>query len=303
MLPFSVRSESEMSKKYLLITLLSLGPFNYYVIGQSHVKILTEGEQPKFNPSGTKIVYTHNGKVWVMNANGKHKKRIGRFLNEKRPAWNPDGKKIVFQSYGRDNSINQKFQIWIMNTDGSSPHPLLDSSYRSVEDDQRPLWSPDGKQIVFSHGKQIWIADTNGRNARPLTKDPAKIWEFVGDWSPDGQWIAYLRVDEYSEEIPQAKIWLIKSNGDGQRQFMDGVRADGVKWSKDGKFLFYSANCSIWKINIEGSESAQKIVDLDECDGWDISKNEQWIIYDNAVEETDSKIFLMQLKKGMRSNN
>ncbi|MCB0359190.1 MAG: PD40 domain-containing protein [Bdellovibrionales bacterium] len=59
---------------------------------------------------------------------------------EAHPRWSPDGTKLLYQS-------NQagSFDIWIANSDGSSPRRLTEDAGDEVE----AAWSPDGTQIVF----------------------------------------------------------------------------------------------------------------------------------------------------------
>lgn len=242
--------------------------------------ILCNGHDPAFSPDGERIAYSH-GKIWTIDVTGKNRKKIGQLTHEIGPSWSPDGKKIVFQCYGKSRPRKDIFQIWVMNSDGSEPHPLLDTSIAPLGRAQHARWSPDGKQIVFTHGNQLWIVDTSGQNARPLTKDPAKEYEYVGDWSPDGKLIAYLREERSSEY----KIWLIRPDGNDQRMLLGGISAIGAKWSKDGKFLYYSAGSAVWKIPTDGESPAKKVFDSDLDQPllhFDISNDERWITYDDS---------------------
>src|SRR5262245_13880855 len=56
-----------------------------------------------------------------------------------RPVWSPDGTQVAFQ-----NNHTGKYQIWIMNVDGSNPRQLS----RGEADDRHPIWSPDGKSLA-----------------------------------------------------------------------------------------------------------------------------------------------------------
>ena len=50
-------------------------------------------------------------------------------------SWSPSGGKIVFEK-------RRLGEIWLMNSDGSDPHFLVNGMY--------PSFSPDSKKIVFS---------------------------------------------------------------------------------------------------------------------------------------------------------
>jgi len=96
---------------------------------------------PAFSPDGKRIATTYRQsdhyEVHVMNADGAGEVRLTdtpataiadqlvkgqtpRSWNNAAPAWSPDGKQITFLT---DRS--GRWEIWVMNADGSGQHPLL----------------------------------------------------------------------------------------------------------------------------------------------------------------------------------
>ncbi len=58
-------------------------------------------------------------------------------------------------------------------------------------------FSPDGKQIAFSAVNAVWVMDYPDGVPRRLTNvERAGEGEFQPVWSPDGQWIAYVTLDD-----------------------------------------------------------------------------------------------------------
>lgn len=96
------------------------------------------------------------------------------------PAWSPDGKAIAFISgpdagdvWGggeAEKALNQR-RLWVMDADGSHKRQLTnDSKFR----DERPMWSADGKSVVFlrienEDQASVWKIDAAGGEPERLT--------------------------------------------------------------------------------------------------------------------------------------
>jgi Tol biopolymer transport system component len=94
-------------------------------------------------------------------------------------SWSPDGRLILF--VGRASEGQHK-AVWIVNSDGSSPHQfemtpacggsLSDSSSAGC---YSPEWSPDGSMIVFARSssdgstENIYIVNADGTGLRQVT--------------------------------------------------------------------------------------------------------------------------------------
>lgn len=75
-------------------------------------------------------------------------------------------------------------------------------------------------------------------------------------WSPDGQWLAYLRRDR-----GHTQVWRVRSDGSGAQQVTHAtVDVDGVAWSSDGRHILYRVR--------EGQVEAARAIDLEGRGGW-----------------------------------
>jgi len=153
------------------------------------------------------------------------------------PAWSPDGSRIAFIS-DRDRKPPYG-TIWLMNADGSDPHPLLETGdYIELG----PTWSPDGTRIAFQSNRgegvnpDIFILDiasgalTNLTNHPNMDANPA--------WSPDGTKIAFV-----SDRSGNPEIWVVNTDGSELRQItkrpsLGDWRPD---WSPDGRSLIFES--------------------------------------------------------------
>ena len=105
----------------------------------SHLHRLTNStaydEYPDISPNGRKMVFDRtvnmgNQMIFTARVDGTHEKRLtSPSVPSANPKFSPSGKKIVFSS-ARD--VGGKFQVFVMNADGSDQHrltPIESSSY------------------------------------------------------------------------------------------------------------------------------------------------------------------------------
>ena len=89
---------------------------------------------------------------------------------------NPDGKRVAYSQQAHD-----RWELSVMNSDGTYPtgittaDPILSILFDKVVHNTAPIWSPDGKQILFlsdRNGKwEFFVADANGQNIRQVLKN------------------------------------------------------------------------------------------------------------------------------------
>jgi Tol biopolymer transport system component len=96
----------------------------------------------------------------------------------------PDGQKIAVFKGGDFGGI------WVVDA-GSGNSIRLTSEGSNTW----PIWSPDGKRIIFSGGSQFTAITADGSGtATPLAAPIAASGPFAyaASWSADGKWLAYL---------------------------------------------------------------------------------------------------------------
>jgi Tol biopolymer transport system component len=168
------------------------------------------------------------------------------------PQFSPDGKRIAFAS-----QRSGKWEIWVCNSDGSSPVQLTFSQGPSTT----PRWSPDGRRIAFDSdaGGQydIWTVGEDGGKPVRMTTHPAND-EFPS-WSHDGRWIYFD-----SARTGEQQVWKMPAEGgDAIQVTRDGGYAPLE--SPDGKFLYYTKDLetsSVWRVPLGGGQATKVLENL-----------------------------------------
>ena len=161
----------------------------------------------------------------------------------------PKSSKIAFVSV-RDGN----FEIYVMNTDGSSPKRLTNNPYN----DESPSWSPDESKIAFMSNRddnhEIYVMNSDGSNQINLTNNPA--WEDAPSWSPDGNRIAFE-----SKRDGNFEIYVMNTDGSSPKRLTNNPGEDrSPSWSPSGdKITFGSIRDNSWEIYIMNSDGDNQI--------------------------------------------
>jgi len=148
------------------------------------------------------------------------------------PVWSPDGSRIVFSSNRK--GIQDLYQKSV--TGGGNEDLLLSTAQAKLATD----WSPDGRFVLFNsqdpkRSLDIWVLPLDGKG-KPFPVVDTPFDEQGGQFSPDGNWIAYQ-----SNESGRAEVYVQPFPGPGNRGLISSNGGTQVRWGRDGKELFYVA--------------------------------------------------------------
>ena len=193
-----------------------------------------------FTPDGTQLAYSRGRKVgnlWRIPIFGD---RASTWSDAERMTFDealiegfdlsPDGKHLVTSS---DRS--GKLDLWLLPSEGGEMQQLT----TDPTPDWSPSWSPDGREITFTSsrgGNFIWTISADGGEARQVTTDP-EVWMPI--YSPDGKWILA------GPDSGVGTLWRTPVEG-GESEPITEVTNAYVKWSADGKKLYFQRDGNYW---------------------------------------------------------
>ncbi len=161
--------------------------------------------------------------------------------------------KIAFKT-DRDG----KESLYVMNADGSNPHPLTDLAAHAQAVDRESL-SPDGKERLRvqdnSGNYDIYMVPADEHKAAmAITSHAAADYDPV--WSPTDALIAFVSLRTDGKDA----IFVMSPNGRDDRQltFNAGALDKHPTWSPDGKQIAFSSDRDdgrrqIYVINLDGT--------------------------------------------------
>jgi len=204
---------------------------------------------PEFSRDGRRLAIhrTEENKsaIWVMDlARGNFAPITLNVEDNSYPVWSPDGTK--FALYNRAG-------IYVRLLSGVSPdQQVLQSSQNTIVQD----WSKDGRFILYYENtaqtaRDIRALDLNAKDAKPLAVATTRFEERVGQFSPDGNWVAYetnesgrFQINVQSFPEPRDK-WQVSISG--------GIQP---RWRADGKELYFIApDLKLMAVPVNGSSS------------------------------------------------
>ncbi|MGA7791752.1 MAG: protein kinase [Candidatus Acidiferrales bacterium] len=183
-----------------------------------------------------------NVSVYWMDREGKLaplREAPGDYFN---PAFSPDGKRLAL-----DISDGKRRDIWVYEWERDTLTRLTFAG----EANQAPLWTPDGKRIVYSSQDKNgipnlwWIRSDGAGDAQRLAE--SKSPQYAASWQPDGKVLAFTENNHATGNI----IMTLPVEGDEKSGWKPGEPKPFVNrafiegdptFSPDGRWLAYQSN-------------------------------------------------------------
>jgi len=203
---------------------------------------------PDWSPDGHQIAFTSQRTgsydLWVIDSDGNNAANwVATGSWDEYARWAPDGQRLSLSTTAVTAGIENS-EIFIRETNGT-----LRRLTTSQAEDQWADWAPDNR-LAYTEGFKgdsnwdIYTIRADGSNRNLWLGGPA--CDVQPTWSPDGQWIAFLRIPGDTNgnggiDFEDAgDVWVGRASGGELRQLTSGLWATTPTWSPDGQWLAFT---------------------------------------------------------------
>ncbi len=214
----------------------------YIVQATRVVTALPELEMdPAISPDGKLIAYAAGRlgrmRIFVRQLDGRTTVPLSSAIpgDHHWPQWSPDGSRILFVA--KSDLSAYLGTAYVVPYVGGVPQRAMEGVSDPV---MTPVWSPDGRWIVYSNGVDLFAHDMQGGTPRRLAAGGALHSPSI---SPDGRIISYVSGNPQSAWVlnsAASSIWTIPFAGGTPTRLTDTVSANlSPAWMPDGRSILF----------------------------------------------------------------
>jgi eukaryotic-like serine/threonine-protein kinase len=242
------------------------------------------------SPDGNRLAYVTGRPEWDVIEISLPSAQVRTVMAENgvisfQPDWHPSGTHFLVakSTILEDVSATGEFSRTVQNNTGSTLGAHV---------------SPDGAKFVFGVGSiangalQLMISSFSGGVVLPLDPDALPL---LPAWSPDGQWLAYVRNREGRSQLVKRR-----PGSPGQPVVMvDGIdvssgvlRYPWLQWSSTGDWILFPQADGMWLVSPDGQKNHKLTERPFSCSGFskdgaqvigvfqdNSGKGPQWVLY------------------------
>ena len=270
---------------------------------------------PRLSPDGGEVALVTEAAsddIWVSSlADGTSARLTFESGSNVAPVWSPTGSHIAFSS-----NRGGRYNLYMKLADGTGSVARLTSSEHIQFADS---WHPDGSVLAFTQNhpetaNDVWLLTLDG--AAPQLVLGTAFNEYGADFSPDGNWLAYV-----SDESGRDEIYVQPFPGAGGKWQVSAEGGHQPNWAPDGRKLFYRNGGQLVAVELATEPDftvgrARNLLDLPVDEGtlasvrnYDVAADGRGIVVVRAEEERSPRRihvilnFFEELKQRVGSGN
>jgi eukaryotic-like serine/threonine-protein kinase len=171
--------------------------------------------------------------TWFDRA-GRSLETLGAPASCRNPEISPDGRRVAVECLTPGTSSRD---LWLFDATPGRPVRLT----TDAADDSDPVWSPDGRWVVFSKvregARDLYRLPASGAGQdEPLLRTPRT--KYPNGWSRDGRFILFTS----REERTGWDIWLLPRDGEPEPVVSTAAVEIEPQLSPDGRWLAYTSD-------------------------------------------------------------
>ena len=226
-------------------------------VPEGALRRLPDAVSANFSPDGQSVVYSKvEGGIWLVQTNGTNPRKLVALDGQAGPfAWSPDGRVIRF-TWGN--------RLWEIYADGSNLHEVL-PGWRVSSGQGFGRWTPDGRFFLFMdysldspRPSELWALDERSSLIPRPRHEPVQLTTGPIHWygpvpGKDGMTIFA------DGRTPRGELSRFDVSTGQFDTFLGGISAEGITFSKDGRFVAYVSwpDGILWRANRDGSNPMQ----------------------------------------------
>jgi eukaryotic-like serine/threonine-protein kinase len=218
-----------------------------------------------WSPGGERLLFGKENELEIARSDGTEPRKLAAVSGTPNYLrWSPDGKRIRFTLKSKQKSRFATGRwagssLWEISADGTRLHALFPNWH---EPQFFGNWTRDGRYFVFGVENKdidtVWAVRERAGFLQTGTHEPVQLTAgpMNTDWvlpSADGR---RLFVDEHQR---RSEIVRYDSKSSEFVPFLSGTSAEGLDFSRDGKWVAYVSNAdgTVWRSTVTGEQRHQ----------------------------------------------
>ena len=240
------------------------------------------------SPDGRFVAYvesspTEDDRLFVRALEGGDATELVRALHVFHLRWSPSSEMLLVGIQPADTAPGE---VRILPRDGGPG--------RTFEAARWFAWSPAEREFAYAFydPRALFIRDLASEEVETVALSGAHDFLLDLDWSPNGERFAYVVLEQPSRY--EVRV-IDRSGSDGRTVVVDSVPLYSPRWSRNGRWIFYSRGTDIWRVapdSVDGDRGApSEVARLERAVSFDLMDEDGAISY-IAVHGSSNLVFL-----------